>query len=926
MLLHHIQRQRRLPRRLRLLSRSFSSSSSRNPFEAACLTELGDKTFYSLKGLGADQKVRRLPYCIRVLLESAVRNCDGEAVLEADVDAILNWSETATKAEVPFKPSRVIMQDMSGGPCLMDLAAMRAGVHQLGKDPLSVNPLVPVDLVIDHSVIADSAGNPNALKINMEKEFTRNHERFALFKWASGAFQNMTVVPPGTGIIHQVNLEYLARCVFENPSPSNLIFPDSMVGTDSHSTMVNGLGVVGWGVGGIEALSVILGQAVVMPLPEVLGVRLKGTLAEGVMATDLVLQVVQVLRQEGVVGKFVEFFGEGVQSLSLADRATVANMAPEYGATMGYFPPDEVTLAYYEQTGRGSDKVALARQYGRENLLLANTDTDDVEYSRVIEVDLGSVQPCVSGPKRPHDRVALTELKSDFESCMDSKESNFKGFGRGSGWREEAKKERGERLTHGDVVVASITSCTNTSNPSVMIGAGLLAKKAVEMGLSVSPHIKTSLSPGSRVVGDYLEKTGLQEYLDKLGFHVTGYGCMTCVGNSGELQPQAMETVAGGDVASSPVLAGVLSGNRNFEARVHPLVAANYLASPPLVVAFALAGRVDIDLASEPIGHSTVTGEDVYLKDLWPSPLEIEEAQMGAVEPSRVQELYEAALMGDERWKALKAPTGGIYEYDPSSTYICPPPFLEGVELEVKETLGNHKVEGIRCLLKFGDSITTDHISPVSRIPAESHSGRYLSSLGVESKDYGSYGTRRGNAEVMVRGTFANLKLDNHLVPEVGPKTIHHPTGAMDDIQTVSARYAEEKVPLLVIAGSEYGQGSARDWAAKGTALLGIRYVLAKSFERIHRSNLVGMGVVPLQFVNGEDAETLGLDGTETFSVTIPEGCAPGCEDVRVCVQPNNNEKEPFEFRVKLRLDTEPEKKFFQHGGVMPYVMRQLAQ
>ncbi|GAB5365537.1 hypothetical protein AAMO2058_001066700 [Amorphochlora amoebiformis] len=906
------------PKNLRGALRNFSSGSE-NPYRE-CVRTLADprggedKSYYSLEGLGETDKIQQLPYCVRVLLECAMRNCDGQAVREQDVSSILNWADQAGRSEVAFKPSRVIMQDMSGGPCLMDLAAMREAVAKLGKDANSVNPLVPVELVIDHSVIADRAGSHQALKINMEKEFERNKERFALFKWASQAFENLTVVPPGTGIIHQVNLEYLSRAVFEAKN-SNLIYPDSMVGTDSHSTMVNGLGVVGWGVGGIEALSVILGQPITMPLPEVLGVHLKGELSQGVMSTDLVLQVVETLRKEGVVGKFVEFYGEGVKTLSLADRATVSNMAPEYGATMGYFSPDKVTMDYYRQTGREAGLVELSEKYLGSNLLLAGGESR-INYSKILEIDLRSVVPCVSGPKRPHDRVVLSDLKKDFEACMDSDEGGFKGFARGKGWRDEAKGTDG--LKHGDVVVASITSCTNTSNPSVMIGAGLVAKKAVERGLTVPKHIKTSLSPGSRVVGDYLSRSGLQEYLDDLGFHVAGYGCMTCVGNSGELEEKAMKAAQSEE---SPVLAGVLSGNRNFEARVHPLVSANYLASPPLVVAFALAGRVGIDVTSEPLVE-TENGP-VYLQDIWPSPEEIRKAESSAVDSGRVRKLYEEALLGDNQWQGLPAPTGGIYKYDGESTYICPPPFLEGVSLKVPESKGDHKVEGVRCLLKFGDSITTDHISPVSRIPADSHAGRYLTSLGVQPKDFGSYGTRRGNAEVMVRGTFANLKLNNYLIQQTGPKTIHFPSNETLDIQTAAARYQDKDTPLMVIAGSEYGQGSARDWAAKGTALLGIRFVLAKSFERIHRSNLVGMGVVPLQFLNEDTADTLGLDGSEVFEVVIPSECCAGYEGVKITAKREDGDE--IKFLVKLRLDTEPELQFFRHGGVMPYVMRQLA-
>jgi aconitate hydratase len=879
--------------------------------------KVGDKsyTYYDLNEL-KDARLDTLPYSIRILLESAVRNCDNFQVQKEDIEKILSWGETAGHVEIPFKPARVLLQDFTGVPAVVDLAAMRDAMKRLGGDPTKINPLVPVDLVIDHSVQVDVNGSNDAVEKNQELEYKRNSERFVFLKWGATAFQNLLIVPPGSGIVHQVNLEYLARTVFD---AEGVLYPDSLVGTDSHTTMINGLGVCGWGVGGIEAEAVMLGQPMSMVLPEVVGYKLDGSLSPQATSTDLVLTVTQNLRAKGVVGKFVEFYGPGVAQLSLADRATISNMAPEYGATMGFFPVDKVTLEYLRQTGRSDEQVAKIESYLRAQGLFCDftqsSSYDKIKYKHTLELDLGTVVPCLSGPKRPQDRVALSDMKSDFSKCLSNK-VGFKGYGLKP---EQLTKQstftynnETFSITHGAVAIAAITSCTNTSNPSVMLGAALLAKKAVDAGLKVKPYVKTSLAPGSGVVKRYLDDSGLQPYLDKLGFQIVGYGCTTCIGNSGDL-PKAVEEAI---VKEDLVAAGVLSGNRNFEGRIHPNLRANYLASPPLVVAYALAGTVDIDFEKDPIGTSSTTGKPVFLRDIWPTRDEVNATIQKSVLPGMFREVYSNIKQGNERWNSLKTPEGTLYPWDTSSTYINNPPFFRTMGLEAP---GVKEVKDAYCLLNLGDSITTDHISPAGSISKKSPAGRLLESRGVAQQDFNTYGARRGHDEVMARGTFANSRIVNKLVSHVGPQTIHVPSGEELDNYDAAERYMKEGHNLIVLAGVEYGSGSSRDWAAKGPYLQGIKAVIAISFERIHRSNLVGMGIIPLQFREGESADSLGLTGKEQFTIDLPVDLKTGQE---ITIRTNKGAS----FQAKLRFDTPVEIEYFRHGGILPYVLRRLVK
>jgi len=867
--------------------------------------------YFSLIDL-ADKRVAALPYSIRVLLECAIRNCDEFNFKTKDVENILNWQTTSQKdVEIAFKPARVLLQDFTGVPAVCDLASMRDAIKKIGGDPEKINPAVPVDLVIDHSVQADYSRTPEALSKNEELEFSRNKERFEFLKWGQSAFNNFLIVPPGSGIVHQVNLEYLARVVFNN---NNLLYPDSVVGTDSHTTMINGLGVTGWGVGGIEAEAVMLGEAISMVLPQVVGFKLTGELPQHATATDLVLTVTQMLRKRGVVGKFVEFFGPGVNNLSLADRATIANMAPEYGATMGYFPVDSQTLDYLKVTGRPNEKIQAIESYLKSQGLFRTYDgsqQDPVYTGELLELDLSKVEPCLSGPKRPHDRVTLKNMKSDYQSCLTNK-VGFKGFGLA---QDQVNKTvnftyqgKNYHLSHGAVVVAAITSCTNTSNPDVMIAAGLLAKNAVEKGLTVSPYIKTTLSPGSGVVSKYYESSGTNKFLEQLGFHTAGFGCMTCIGNSGDLDPEVSKAIVDGDL----VAAAVLSGNRNFEARIHPLTKASYLASPPLVVAYALAGTVNIDFEKEPIGKDK-NGKEVFLKDIWPSRKEVSKAVADHVRPEYFKQVYERIAKGTDRWNALQVPKTKNYQWNEKSTYIHEPPFFKNL---TKTPQKPPKIENAYVLASFGDSITTDHISPAGKIAKNSPAGRYLNSKGVQEIDFNTYGARRGNDEIMARGTFANTRIINKLHSKVGPQTTHVPSGKTMDIFDAAEEYRKSGQSIIILAGQEYGSGSSRDWAAKGPYLQGVKAVIAQSFERIHRSNLVGMGILPLEFKQGENADSLGLNGKEQFTFEFePEKVSI---NQLITVKTNCGKK----FQAKLRLDTEVEVEYYKSGGILNYALR----
>ncbi len=864
--------------------------------------------------------VSRLPFSIKVLLEALLRNCDGTLVTQDDVIALAKWNSKSPAArEVPFKPARVILQDFTGVPAVVDLAAMRAAMQRLGGDPGKINPLVLVDLVIDHSVQVDYFGSSSALQRNAEIEFERNRERYEFLRWGQQAFANFRVVPPATGIVHQVNLEFLAKVVLaQKTNGETVLFPDTLVGTDSHTTMINGLGVLGWGVGGIEAEAAMLGQPYYFLTPKVVGFRLRGKLNEGVTATDLVLTVTQMLRKKGVVDQFVEFFGDGLAEMALADRATVANMAPEYGATMGFFPIDTETLRYLRQTGRTDEEVDRVERYAKAQGIFRTAQTPDPEFTDVLELDLGAIEPSLAGPKRPQDRVPLSQMKPAFHRALLApvKERGF-GLSPEEAGRTSSVKFNGTsaRLGHGAIVIAAITSCTNTSNPSVMLGAGLVAKKALEKGLQVPPYVKTSLAPGSKVVTEYLQSAGLLEPLARLHFNLVGYGCTTCIGNSGPLPPEVASAVTEGQL----VAAAVLSGNRNFEGRIHPQVRANYLASPPLVVAYALAGTVDIDLETEPLGKDR-QGQPVYLRDIWPSQSEVSQAMSRSVRPEMFRKSYQNVWGGNSAWNAIPVTSEALYPWHEDSTYIQEPPFFLGLT-PVPAPVG--EVRGARVLVMIGDSVTTDHISPAGDIPVDGPAGRYLLEHGVVKKDFNSFGSRRGNDRVMVRGTFANIRLKNLLVPgEEGGVTLHLPEGEKMSIYDASVRYQSAGVPLLVLAGKEYGSGSSRDWAAKGTLLLGVRAVIAESYERIHRSNLVGMGVLPLQFREGESAASLGLSGHEVFDIAgLSDDIRPRSQVTVTAVAPDGAKRS---FQATARLDSAVEVNYYRNGGILPTVLRSL--
>ncbi|KIL39653.1 aconitate hydratase [Gordoniibacillus kamchatkensis] len=887
--------------------------------------QAGGKTYhyYSLQGLeqqGLDD-IGKLPFSIKVLLEAAVRQFDGRAITEEHVKQIAGWAKGRDdNKEIPFIPARIVLQDFTGVPVVVDLAAMRATMARTGGDPKRINPLVPVDLVIDHSVMVDAFGSSTALETNINLEFERNEERYRFLRWAQTAFDNFRAVPPSTGIVHQVNLEYLASvAATKTVDGETYVYPDSLVGTDSHTTMINGLGVVGWGVGGIEAEAGMLGQPLYFVAPEVIGFKLTGSLPEGATATDLALTVTQMLRKKGVVGKFVEFYGSGLSNISLADRATVANMAPEYGATIGFFPVDAETLNYLHATGRSEEQIALVEAYYKEQGMFRTDGTPDPVFTDKIELDLSTVVPSLAGPKRPQDRVELTAMKESFNTIV-RQPIDKGGYGLSEdkiGEVVDVKYADGQvaKMGTGAVVIAAITSCTNTSNPSVMLGAGLLAKKAVELGLTKPLYVKSSLTPGSLVVTEYLQKAGLIEPLEKLGFHVAGYGCATCIGNSGPLPDEVSKAIADNDMT----VAAVLSGNRNFEGRVHAQVKANYLASPPLVVAYALAGTVNIDLTKEPIGTGK-NGEPVYLKDIWPTNKEIQDALSTAMSRDMFIEKYKDVFRANKRWNAIEVPEGELYEWDTNSTYIQEPPFFTGLGEKPGDIAD---IRGAKTLALLGDSVTTDHISPAGNIKVDSPAGKYLIEHGVKKEDFNSYGSRRGNHEVMMRGTFANIRIRNQVAPGTeGGVTTYLPTGEVESIYDASMKYQASGTNLVVIAGKEYGTGSSRDWAAKGTFLLGVKAVIAESFERIHRSNLVGMGVLPLQFVNGESWKSLGLTGRETFDITgLSNNVQPG---QKVNVTATREDGSKLEFQVQVRLDSLVDVDYYRNSGILQTVLRQM--
>ena len=886
-------------------------SQTHNPLNSRDIlsTMAGDLAIFRLDRLEVDGvgTVSSLPFSVRVLLEAALRNLDGYQVRAEDVSALANWNAAnPNPIEIPFKPARVVLQDFTGVPSLVDLAALRSAMGRMGGDARRVEPLIPVDLVVDHSVQVDSFANSDALRRNAEIEFERNRERYEFLRWGANAFESFKVVPPLTGIVHQVNLEYLAKGVIAR---DGVAFPDSLVGADSHTTMINGLGVVGWGVGGIEAEAVMLGQPIYMLTPEVVGFKLDGQLPEGTTATDLTLTVVQMLREKGVVDKFVEFYGTGLTGIGLADRATIANMAPEYGATMGFFPVDDETLRYLARTGRTAAEVDVVERYAKEQGLFRTDDTPEPRFTDSLELDLSTVEPSLAGPKRPQDRIALGQMKDAFEGALRAPVGNS-GFGLDD---EAVQKRTNGALGHGAVVIAAITSCTNTSNPSVMVAAGLLAKKAAEKGLKVHAHVKTSLAPGSRVVSDYLDQAGLTPYLEQLGFHTVGYGCTTCIGNSGPLPDPVVAAIHEDDL----VAASVLSGNRNFEGRVHPHVKANYLASPPLVVAYALAGRVDLDLTAEPIGVDG-DGNAVFLRDLWPSQDEIGNTIARALKPDMFEARYGNVFEGNEMWNAVGGQEGDLYGWQAESTYVQEPPFFVDLSSELDAITD---IRGARVLAQLGDSVTTDHISPAGSIAVDSPAGQFLIARGVEPMDFNSYGSRRGNHEVMMRGTFANIRIRNSLVPGTeGGVTVHLPSGEQMSIYDAAMRYVDEDVPSIVIAGAEYGSGSSRDWAAKGPLLLGVRAVLVESFERIHRSNLVGMGVLPLEFVDGESAESLGLTGREVYDITGLSDDLQPLQDVAVTATDEGGNVRSFSATV--RIDTPVEIDYYRNGGILHTVLR----
>jgi aconitate hydratase len=878
-------------------------------------TPAGDRVYYSLPYLEQQGLVKldKLPFSIRVLLENALRSVDGYLVEEADVAAVASWTPKAPPERTfPFMLGRVLMQDLTGIPAVVDLAAMRSAMARMGGDPQKINPLVPVDLVIDHSVQVDHFGTSTALQQNVEREFERNQERYSLLRWAQGAFKNFRLVPPGAGIVHQVNLEYLADVVTTRETDDGLvIFPDTVIGTDSHTTMINGLGVLGWGVGGIEAEAVLLGQPYYMQVPEVIGVKLSGTLKEGVTTTDMVLTLTQMLRARGVVEKFVEYFGPGLSNIPLADRATVANMGPEYGATCGYFPIDDMTLEYLRGTGRDEQQVQLVESYAKAQGLFRTDASPDPEYTDVLELDLGDVESCLSGPKLPNERVALGDLKRSFRSAFPDQtakaEENIPLTA------DLTINGEAEKIGHGSVVIAAITSCTNTSNPSVVIGAGLLAQKAVAKGLKSKPWVKTSLAPGSQVVTDYLDAAGLTPSLEALGFHTVGYGCTSCIGNSGPV-PQPVETAT---LDNDLVAVSVLSGNRNFEGRIHPVVKANYLASPVLVVAYAIAGTVDINLEADPLGIGE-DGQPVFLKDVWPSQKEVADTVASSLSPAMFRARYDMATEGSDAWKAVPAPTGDLYEWDPNSTYIQEAPYFLNLKMDVDEP---EDIKAAKVLAVLGNSVTTDHISPAGAIPEDRPAGQYLISKGVPKSEFNIFGSRRGNHEVMARGTFGNIRLRNGLTPDKeGDWALHN--GEVTSIYDAAQKFIAEGVPTIIFAGKEYGSGSSRDWAAKGPSLLGVQAVVAESYERIHRNNLVGMGVMPLQFKTGDTLESLGLTGKETFEIIgISEGISPG---QNVQVQAVKGDGTRLAFDSTLRIDNQVEVDYYKQGGVLHTVLRRL--
>jgi aconitate hydratase A / 2-methylisocitrate dehydratase len=887
------------------------STASKNSFSSLATLRVGNDSFeiYRLDALAKAGvgNVARLPFSLKVLLENLLRHEDGRFVQSGDIPALAGWDPSnAVEKEVSFMPARVLLQDFTGVPAVVDLAAMRDAIRKLGGDPKKINPLLPAELVIDHSVQVDKFGTAGAFAFNANLEMERNIERYAFLRWGQKALKNFKVVPPDTGICHQVNLEYLARVVFNaEQDGKRFAFPDSLVGTDSHTTMVNGLGVMGWGVGGIEAEAAMLGQPLSMLIPAVVGFKLHGRLPEGATATDLVLTVTQMLRKKGVVGKFVEFYGTGLSSLTLPDRATIANMAPEYGATMGFFPVDAEVLNYLRFTDRSEAQVKLVEAYSKEQGIFRTDETPDPIFTDKLELDLATVVPTMAGPKRPQDSVPLTQAKVAFEKSLTEPAKHAKVQNNGDSFE----------LADGSVVIAAITSCTNTSNPSLMLGAGLLAKKAVERGLTSKPWVKTSFAPGSKVVTDYIEKAGLWPYLESLRFHLVGYGCTTCIGNSGPLP----ETISRAIKDNNLVAVSVLSGNRNFEGRINPQCRANYLASPPLVVAYAIAGRMDFDIVNEPLGNDKA-GKPVYLRDIWPTPQEVESTMRSSVTSEMFRKEYADVFTGDAHWQALPIPEGDLYAWDGKSTYIKDPPYFEGMPVKPGALTD---LRGLRALALLGDSITTDHISPAGSIPAESPAGKYLIANGVQPKDFNSYGARRGNHEVMMRGTFANIRLKNQLAPGTeGGWTIHQPSGEKMYIYDAAMKYRDERVPLMILAGKEYGSGSSRDWAAKGTILLGVKAVLAESFERIHRSNLVGMGVLPLEFLPGENAKSLGLTGLEVFGF---EGLAQNFQPrKKIKVTARDTSGNVRSFTALARVDTPFEVAYYQHGGILQYVLRQM--
>ncbi|MEN8514818.1 aconitate hydratase AcnA [Burkholderia sp. RS02] len=886
----------------------------------------GKGKFYSLPQLGKElkTKIERLPVSIRIVLESVLRNYDGKKITEEHIEQLANWKPTAKRVdEIPFVVSRVVLQDFTGVPLLADIAAMRGVAERTGKNPKKIEPLVPVDLVVDHSVQIDYFRQKDALDLNMKLEFQRNNERYQFMKWGMQAFDTFKVVPPGVGIVHQVNLEYLARGVHKKADGGDTVYyPDTLVGTDSHTTMINGIGVVGWGVGGIEAEAGMLGQPVYFLTPDVVGVELKGKLREGVTATDLVLTITEMLRKEKVVGKFVEFFGEGTKSLSLPDRATIGNMAPEYGATMGFFPVDEKTIDYFEGTGRTKAEIAAFENYFKAQKLFGIPKAGDIDYTKTVTLDLATVAPSLAGPKRPQDRIEIGNVKSTFTDLF-SKPVAENGFAKkADDLNTQYTTSNGVDVKNGDVLIAAITSCTNTSNPSVLLAAGLLAKKAVEAGLTVAPHIKTSLAPGSRIVTEYLTKTGLLPYLAKLGFEVAAYGCTTCIGNAGDLTPELNEAITKNDI----VAAAVLSGNRNFEARIHPNIRANFLASPPLVVAYAIAGNITRDLMTEPVGKGK-GGRDIYLGDIWPTSDEINALLKFALDPKKFEDNYSKLTKKGDLWSKIEGESGQVYDW-PKSTYIAEPPFF-GNDFSMEPAASIPSVKGARALGIFGDSVTTDHISPAGSIKEDSPAGKWLKENGVQKADFNSYGSRRGNHDVMMRGTFANVRIKNLMIPVKadgtrieGGLTIHQPSGEQQSIYDAAMQYIAADTPTVVFAGEEYGTGSSRDWAAKGTQLLGVKAVIARSFERIHRSNLVGMGVLPLQFKGSDSVQSLGITGDETYDIEgLGDDFKPQ-QDVTLVINRKNGETQRVQ--VLLRIDTPIEVDYYKHGGILPFVLRSL--